>query len=157
MMTRAEQDVFEHGEIGEPFAANIYAEAMTAAGAGTCEAWGKHQDDTAHAKYQCPALKATHDARQAAALALAAESQKDRKLLATFANGPRIWDAADLFATVCRLESAGFVQFVGNGPLAKITETGRAALECTCHREAGSHERCCGRPDGYDPRCLAHS
>lgn len=27
---------------------------------------------------------------------------------------------------------------------------------CTCHRESGSHERCCGHADGVDPNCPKH-
>jgi hypothetical protein len=28
--------------------------------------------------------------------------------------------------------------------------------ECTCHREAGSHELCCGHEDGRNPDCPQH-
>ncbi len=27
---------------------------------------------------------------------------------------------------------------------------------CSCHRESGSHELCCGRPEGRDPDCAIH-
>lgn len=30
------------------------------------------------------------------------------------------------------------------------------AMKCTCHREAGSHELCCGREEGRDPDCPQH-
>ncbi len=31
-----------------------------------------------------------------------------------------------------------------------------ASSECSCHREGGSHELCCGHPDGRDPNCPQH-
>lgn len=57
--------------------------------------------------------------------------KNQRDLLASFADGPRIWDAADLFKVVCQLEMAGYVRFVNNGPKAEITEAGVAALTIT--------------------------
>jgi hypothetical protein len=49
-------------------------------------------------------------------------------LLGTFVSGPKIWDAATLFKTVCSLEAKGYVKFIGDGPKAEITDAGRAAL-----------------------------
>lgn len=28
--------------------------------------------------------------------------------------------------------------------------------ECECHRESGSHELCCGHPEGRNPDCPLH-
>jgi predicted RNA-binding Zn-ribbon protein involved in translation (DUF1610 family) len=53
---------------------------------------------------------------------------QQRNLLASFADGPKIWDAAPLFKTVCELHDAGYVKFVIDGPKAEITDAGRAAL-----------------------------
>lgn len=50
-------------------------------------------------------------------------------LLASFANGPKIWDATPLFAIVCEMHDAGYVKFIGDGPKAEITDAGRALLE----------------------------
>jgi hypothetical protein len=55
-------------------------------------------------------------------------TKNQRDLLASFANGPKIWDAAPLFKIVCDLHDAGYVQFVIDGPTAEITDAGRAAL-----------------------------
>jgi hypothetical protein len=55
-------------------------------------------------------------------------NEQQRDLLASFANGPRIWDAAALFKIVCELDQAGYVKFIGDGPKAEITDAGRAAL-----------------------------
>lgn len=55
--------------------------------------------------------------------------KKQRDLLGSFADGPKIWDAADLFKIVCQLEIAGYVKFVKDGPMAEITDAGRAVLD----------------------------
>lgn len=51
-----------------------------------------------------------------------------RKILASFLDGPRVWDAAPLFRIVCDLSDLGLVKFVEDGPLAEITDKGRKAL-----------------------------
>jgi hypothetical protein len=50
------------------------------------------------------------------------------RLLATFADGPKIWDERGLFEIVGQLHDLGLVRFVGDGPKAEITEAGRQAL-----------------------------
>ena len=55
-------------------------------------------------------------------------TKNQRELLASFRDGPKIWDAATLFKIVCELESAGYVKFVDDGPKAEITDAGRCAL-----------------------------
>jgi hypothetical protein len=30
------------------------------------------------------------------------------------------------------------------------------ATPCTCHRETGSHEQCCGHEQGHDSDCPIH-
>lgn len=29
-------------------------------------------------------------------------------------------------------------------------------MSCECHRESGSHEGCCGHPEGRNPDCPIH-
>jgi hypothetical protein len=58
------------------------------------------------------------------------------RLLRTYLDGPRIWDAADLFAEVCRLAGRGLLEpaltDIGNGPedrgAYQLTEAGRRVL-----------------------------
>jgi hypothetical protein len=50
------------------------------------------------------------------------------RLLSTYVDGPRIWDAADLFARVVRLEEQGFVEPVGGFGAYRLTDAGRKAL-----------------------------
>ena len=51
-----------------------------------------------------------------------------RRLLATFENGPRIWDAAAVFAVVVELAAAGLVEPVPDSRAYAITPKGRAHL-----------------------------
>lgn len=63
-------------------------------------------------------------------------SGRDLGLLASYADGPLIWDAADLFAIVCRLAERGLLEpartDIGYGPedrgAYQLTEAGRVVL-----------------------------
>ena len=52
----------------------------------------------------------------------------EARLLHTFADGPRIWDAASVFNVVLRLESKGLVTPVGEGSAYALTANGRTML-----------------------------
>jgi hypothetical protein len=53
---------------------------------------------------------------------------RDLELLASYENGPRIWDAASVFARVLVLEDRGFVAPAGESGQYALTEAGRARL-----------------------------
>lgn len=51
----------------------------------------------------------------------------EAELLASYENGPRIWDAAAVFERVLRLETKGLVRHVEGG-LYALTDNGRQVL-----------------------------
>jgi hypothetical protein len=59
---------------------------------------------------------------------MAALTAEQRTLLTTFAAGPVIWDAADLFQIVCQLDTLGLVRIIGANGLAEITDAGHRVL-----------------------------
>jgi hypothetical protein len=51
------------------------------------------------------------------------------RLLGSYADGPRVWDAAAVFPLVLRLEAKGLVAMKGEGGLYGLTDEGRQELE----------------------------
>lgn len=58
-------------------------------------------------------------------------TKADLSLLATYADGPRIWDATSLMAAVHRLLSLDLIEPVQGGSALRLTTAGRAMLEET--------------------------
>jgi hypothetical protein len=57
--------------------------------------------------------------------------EEELRLLRTYADGPRIWDAASVFAIVCRLDGKGLLVPSGENGAYALTDKGRAALPAT--------------------------
>lgn len=55
--------------------------------------------------------------------------EEELRLLRTYANGPRIWDAASVFAVVCRLDAKGYLEPSGEHGAYALTGKGRAVLQ----------------------------
>lgn len=58
----------------------------------------------------------------------AALDSDEERLLRSYTNGPRIWDAASVFEVVVRLAEKGMVVPHGDRGAYEITDAGRAAL-----------------------------
>jgi DNA-binding PadR family transcriptional regulator len=57
-------------------------------------------------------------------------SPDELQLLASYADGPRIWDAASLFPTVMSLHDRGLIEPVTQDGVAfRLTDAGRARLQ----------------------------
>jgi hypothetical protein len=54
--------------------------------------------------------------------------EDEARLLTTYADGPRIWDAATVFRVVMRLEDKGLIAPADHGTYA-LTEAGRRVLD----------------------------
>lgn len=54
--------------------------------------------------------------------------REEARLLRTYENGPRIWDAASVFEIVVRLEGKGMIAPDGAGGAYALTDAGRQRL-----------------------------
>lgn len=60
-------------------------------------------------------------------------TKNELDLLRSYANGPKIWDAASIVPTVYALEDLGLIELASENGTYRLTEAGRTAL-----REASS-------------------
>ncbi len=72
---------------------------------------------------------------------------EERRLLATYADGPRIWDAAALYPTVVSLQEKGVIVPVPGSSASAITAAGRRAIKrCEALAHKGTGVGTCDRP-----------
>ncbi len=64
-------------------------------------------------------------------VAYTALDQEEARLLRTYADGPRIWDAASVFDVVLRLAEKGMLAPSGPSGAYALTDEGRQALPTT--------------------------